>query len=576
MDDIKNTSYLPILERLSDKSDLPPFEYFDFYSISKQDKIIQINLEVKLKETLIVKFKINWDLSKDNNCPEIFSEKFVEKIKNLFESSELMENTKRNIVTQIYDQIISSVCKLNRIPKFKIIKVKTKEETPNPLKMNDTCDNCGFIKYNNEYCINCNYCFIEENETNQEGQCNNLQGMNLMNVTQTDRLISAQEKNENQKRVLNLRQRGVVISKNKKKVIQMVNNALMVNIPPMTMQSNINIGGDNINDDLMGDDENNEKEGENVDLLKTIKCKKCGERNPITANECKKCKIRFPRYATQNKIPQNTNAYCLHFWTLLIKNHIISQLKDFSSNFKTSDFCCLKFLYSKVKDVMRTKYKKLLTDDAYFEVKVSIELIHNLFRKPNIISQRAYDKSYKHMFGKERPKANELNFNNLTEDIKEGWMEENEIDFKSKVHKKRKRIYDNIARNPINELDEEYLDDDLEGYVNKYLNQALDEERYGNSNDNLEYSRKKRGRPKKNHIFRNNSKNKEEEKSKEEESEEDKSKSKSKNEDIESEETRKCFIDVCAKNNIDWPEPKTTARLIDRLASEYVEPKCVN
>lgn len=46
--------------------------------------------------------------------------------------------------------------------------------------------------------------------------------------------------------------------------------------------------------------------------------------------------------------------------------------------------------------------------------------------------------------------------------------------------------------------------------------------------------------------------------------------------DLNSEETRKFLAEVCEKHNIECPEPRTTARLLDRLASEYIEPKMVN
>ena len=46
--------------------------------------------------------------------------------------------------------------------------------------------------------------------------------------------------------------------------------------------------------------------------------------------------------------------------------------------------------------------------------------------------------------------------------------------------------------------------------------------------------------------------------------------------DFESEETRLFLVQVCKEKNIDCPEPKTTARLLDRLASEFIEPQCVN
>lgn len=47
-------------------------------------------------------------------------------------------------------------------------------------------------------------------------------------------------------------------------------------------------------------------------------------------------------------------------------------------------------------------------------------------------------------------------------------------------------------------------------------------------------------------------------------------------EDIESEETRQFLMQLCEKHGVDCPDPKTTARLLDKLCGEFVEPKCVN
>ena len=46
--------------------------------------------------------------------------------------------------------------------------------------------------------------------------------------------------------------------------------------------------------------------------------------------------------------------------------------------------------------------------------------------------------------------------------------------------------------------------------------------------------------------------------------------------DLESEETRIFLVKLCEKHNVDCPPPKTTARLLDKLCGEYVEPKCIN
>ena len=46
--------------------------------------------------------------------------------------------------------------------------------------------------------------------------------------------------------------------------------------------------------------------------------------------------------------------------------------------------------------------------------------------------------------------------------------------------------------------------------------------------------------------------------------------------DLDSEETRKFLVDLCKTQKIECPAPHTTARLIDRLVGEYLEPECTN
>ena len=47
-------------------------------------------------------------------------------------------------------------------------------------------------------------------------------------------------------------------------------------------------------------------------------------------------------------------------------------------------------------------------------------------------------------------------------------------------------------------------------------------------------------------------------------------------ENLESEDTRLFLIELCAKNGVECPNPKTTSRLLDKLCGEYVESKCVS
>mmetsp|Transcript_15391 Transcript_15391/g.24160 ORF Transcript_15391/g.24160 Transcript_15391/m.24160 type:complete len:169 (+) Transcript_15391:758-1264(+) len=46
--------------------------------------------------------------------------------------------------------------------------------------------------------------------------------------------------------------------------------------------------------------------------------------------------------------------------------------------------------------------------------------------------------------------------------------------------------------------------------------------------------------------------------------------------DMESEETRKWLDDLCKKREIECGNPRSTARLLDKLAGEFLEPECLN
>lgn len=46
--------------------------------------------------------------------------------------------------------------------------------------------------------------------------------------------------------------------------------------------------------------------------------------------------------------------------------------------------------------------------------------------------------------------------------------------------------------------------------------------------------------------------------------------------DLNSEEANKFLSDLAAKNNVECPAPRTTARLIDKLVGEFIEVNCVS
>jgi lysyl-tRNA synthetase class 2 len=46
--------------------------------------------------------------------------------------------------------------------------------------------------------------------------------------------------------------------------------------------------------------------------------------------------------------------------------------------------------------------------------------------------------------------------------------------------------------------------------------------------------------------------------------------------ELASESTNKFLRDLCEKHNVDCSEPKTNARLLDKLVGEYIESQCIN
>ena len=95
-------------------------------------------------------------------------------------------------------------------------------------------------------------------------------------------------------------------------------------------------------------------------------CKKCGEINTRAASECRDCKHKFP-IVTHFDINVD-QTFSVHFWDKISKNSTIQQLKNFADNFLIEDFCSLKYLYNKVKDVIKTEYEDILTEEAIFDL----------------------------------------------------------------------------------------------------------------------------------------------------------------------------------------------------------------
>lgn len=126
------------------------------------------------------------------------------------------------------------------------------------------------------------------------------------------------------------------------------------------------------------------------------------------------------------------NTYSMHFWDKINKNSIIQQLKNFADYFSQQDFCFLKYLYEKVKHVLKTEFEDILTEEAYVDLKQFLDKVYfsfshatlNVILNFNKKVERVFDSTYHSKYAKARPKAKMLNFNSL-EDIKEGWLPDN-------------------------------------------------------------------------------------------------------------------------------------------------------
>ena len=198
---------------------------------------------------------------------------------------------------------------------------------------------------------------------------------------------------------------------------------------------------------------------------------------------------------------QINNNYCVYFFEKINKNHIVSQLKDFGIYFNEEDFSSLKYLYNRIKIIIEKYYKDIITIDAYEELMNYLDSIYALFSKPSPTSYKVFNKAYEIRYDKERPLVNELNFNNLSDDIKEGWLPENDVNtkyIKQNNTNKNIKIYDNIIRNN-NKTDE---DDEIIETMMITGGPGTNIKKYDAMDSEAMLTRRRRGRPKKVDIFK--------------------------------------------------------------------------
>jgi hypothetical protein len=165
-------------------------------------------------------------------------------------------------------------------------------------------------------------------------------------------------------------------------------------------------------------------------------CKKCGEVNGIIAIDCKNCKTKFP---VINYYDLNLNQnYSVHFWDKINKNSTVQQLKNFQEFFSQEDFTSLKYLYEKTKMVMKNEFEDILTEDAFSDLLAFLDKQYFSFSNPTHTTDRLFESAYFTKYSRNRPRVRMLNFNNLT-DVREGWLPDNLPD-KNIEEKKEEKV----------------------------------------------------------------------------------------------------------------------------------------
>ena len=444
------------------------FNSIDLSNLTPEQKIIQVKLTYKLSDYLFIKDKIDWDLVVRKKSIESYIDLFLKKLAPFFEKPELVEENRKSLRKQFFEQILEQLIKLNKFPTFHVIENKSELNG-----INELCPKCHTVKINRDLCINCFYKF--------EGEKNYT--YNLSNKEEIKKKININNnkipEEGNKINLLNERQRILSLR-----------------------QKSINI-----------------EEGSADEKL----CKKCGEINDKINLYCIKCGEKFPvatcldstninsNYSINNDDEssminnQINNNYCVHFFEKINKNHIISQLKDFGNYFNSEDFSSLKFLYSRTKEIVSKHYQDIITAEAYEDLMNYLDSMYSLYSKPSPSSFKIFNKAYENRYHKERPLTNELNFNDLSDDIKTGWLPENDVNtkyIKQNVNNKNVKIYDNIVRNNnASEDDDEIIETMMIAGGGQNNAKKIEE----NEAENL-LTRRKRGRPKKIEIFKDEAK----------------------------------------------------------------------
>jgi hypothetical protein len=339
---------------------------YNFNKLPSDKKIVFLKIDILINPNFSLIERFDWDLSNEKKSPEKFSEIFIDLLKDIIDK-DLIELNKKRISKQIYSQLLNHIDKNTIFTKLKMTKkdgeifqqVNNNLREINLINSNNNninnnpssseliankyfhlatnnfyCNNCNSYYYNSESCLNC--INLLDKKYNLISSMQN-QGISQSQLQiQLNGFNNNSNYNNNNNSNLEENQRQT----ERQKILE-------------AKQKNINIT-------------------ESVPISYTVEgkekkiCKKCGEINTRAASECRDCKHKFP-LVTHFDINVD-QTFSVHFWDKISKNSTIQQLKNFADNFLIEDFCSLKYLYNRVKYVIKTQYEEILTEEAIFDL----------------------------------------------------------------------------------------------------------------------------------------------------------------------------------------------------------------
>lgn len=355
----------------------PPTKRFNNLNISKlpfDKKKLMVSVDIRINESLIISNNIEWDITENRSIYK-FTGLLINGFSSTIMTDEFKDYNLANIPNQIRDQIIEHIDENTYFSRVRL--VKNEYEAPS---LDLLCGNCGTVKFNNDYCVNCMFVYEKKNFTNTLSSTIG-KDMFLGESTNNELNNKFETKPTERQKLLELKQKDK----------------------------------DPIESFTLTYNEAKEKKI----------CGKCGELNGMIALQCKKCSSKFPVCDYFDlKLQEN---FAINFWDKINKHNTLQQLKNFQTKFYPEDFSSLKYLYFKIIYILKVHFEQILTEDAYSEILKYLEKIYKLYTMNSNSVYKIFENSYYTKFGKPKSKIPMLNFNQL-KDIIEGSLPENETE----------------------------------------------------------------------------------------------------------------------------------------------------